>query len=252
VLRRAWAPPPLVEKLKRGGQLQLPTEASAHFGQVLRLKDNERVEVFDGQGRSIVGPLRDIQSPKHAHVIVEDIIYSAPCLPPLWILQAWVKPSKAEEVVQRATEMGASNIIFYRAERTTVKSPYRADRLQKIAIDASRQSGRTWVPQVYDECYSSLQNAYGALEAFSGVTVMASLQGKSPLSQKLRQESTWNQLVDAGLAAFVGPEGGLTPAEEEFARQKGTHLVRLGHSVLRTETAALAALASVQVVLGKM
>jgi len=58
--------------------------------------------------------------------------------------------------------------------------------------------------------------------------------------------------VDAGLATFIGPEGGFTKAEEELALQRGTHLVRLGTNVLRTETAALAVLASVQVVLGKM
>ena len=72
-LRRAFVEAEAVKSARVGGQVLLSSEASAHFGRVLRLRDGALVELFDGSGGSIFGSVHDLASPKHAHVRISEI-----------------------------------------------------------------------------------------------------------------------------------------------------------------------------------
>ena len=159
-----------------------------------------------------------------------------------------MKPSKAEEVVQRATELGASRFLFFQASRTSAKSEFRPDRLQKIAVDASRQSGRVYVPQVDTILYSSLLSVRQKQE-WKGLAVLASPRAPLTLSRHLQEHS---EALKQGLVVLIGPEGGFTTEEEEQVAPSWAQIVQVGPNTLRTETASLALLAVAQSVLGKM
>jgi len=156
------------------------------------------------------------------------------------LVQCTGKGDKVDEVVRAATALGAGSIVLATSERSVarpVASSERSARLQAIALDAARQSGR------------------GDLPALRGplplLTLLAEL-GASP-ALKLCLEPTAEQTLGQALAGragrdlvlLVGPEGGYSDGEREAARAAGFSLVRLGSLVLRTELAGTAALGAV-------
>ena len=171
--------------LEVGGFVRLHEEAGNHFIKVLRLKEQHPIELFDGNGLSVHGILQEASSPKHVFASITSITFVylfllemeviglicldffffnfffrhyPPSLPPLLIAQGWIKSSKAEEVVQRSTELGSSQILFWKSIRTSCKSSPRFDRLQGISNDASRQSGRVYTPTITPTFFSNIES----------------------------------------------------------------------------------------------
>ncbi|MBI1948478.1 MAG: 16S rRNA (uracil(1498)-N(3))-methyltransferase [Deltaproteobacteria bacterium] len=240
-LRRAWVEPAVLEGA--AGTLVLPAAAAHRLLRVLRLPDGELVELFDGTGRVARGTL---QAPGQ---LVDVTVHAADdALPPLVVVQAVTRADKLELVVQKGTELGASSFVLFDAERGQVQLKDRADkrveRLVRVAADAARQAGRARVPAVAPP--ERLAAVAERVSAFPGLSVIGVIGAERALSEVLAADAR----VARGLMVVVGPEGGLTDAERERLRAAGATEVRLGAFVLRTETAALAALAAAQAALG--
>lgn len=255
-MRRAFVDPSVLAAASTSGaSLTLPADAAHRFFRVLRLPDGEQVELFDGSGRLLRGRLRAPDSLEGVEVHAAD-----DALPPLVVAQALVKTDKLELVVQKGTELGASAFVLFDAERGQVdwqdrdkgkarsegKAERRLERLGRIAGEAARQAGRARVPTVSGP--ESLSALAARVQAFTGVAVVGVPGAEAPLSEVLAADARRGQ----GLLVVVGPEGGLSPAELERLRAAGAIEVRLGAFVLRTETAALAALAAAQAALGHL
>lgn len=250
-LRRAFVDDDRLKAAAVGVIIPLPDPVSHRLQRVLRLQDGAGVELFDDEGRVVRGRLLG----SGLSVDVVDVVDDA--LPPLVVLQAITKADKLELVLQKATELGASRLVLFPARRSQIKlggkggDDDRADkklvRFERIAKDAARQCGRARPPVV--EAVKDGAAAVAVARAVvqgGGVAVAGVVDADQTLSTFL---ASVKGRLPHGVVVVVGPEGGLDPAEQQAFAEAGVTPVRWSRFVLRTETAALAALAIVQAAL---
>lgn len=224
-----------VEPPVLGAEVTLSPEASAQVARVLRLRPGAGVVLFCGDGRECEAVLESVSPSRTTARVVGEAtpVVELPCR--LQVGVAALKGEKLDWVVQKLTELGASQILFIQTERTVVSAGEerwhrRILRYQRIAQEAAEQSGRVRVPQVVEpvRLEALLRSADTAHRFFLDPYAPHSLTvGLRPCP-------------DAVLL-LIGPEGGFTPAEVESARAAGARPVRLGARILRAETAAIAA-----------
>ena len=148
-----------------------------------------------------------------------------------------------ELIVQKATELGVSAIVPLISERTVVKfdsNNSKADRWCEIALEACKQCGNNWLPEILPpQKASSFLNAPGKF----GLKLIASLQPDAkPLKTILSDAPALAGSGVASILLLIGPEGDFTAAELDLARSAGCVPLSLGPLTLRAETAALYAL----------
>ncbi len=232
--------------LAAGRRITLPEVAGHHVARVLRLRAGDALTVFDGRG----GEYRATLARVSRAAVVADVGAHEPAdrESPLVVElgQGICKGDRMDLVVQKATELGVGIIRPIVCERTVVKldvrlDPGRAERRlahwRAIAVHAAQQSGRTRVPEIagIEHPDAWLARSPGAGPAFVlSPDADASLADFAPPA------------AGEPVRLLVGPEGGLSPREIERARAAGWTGLRLGPRVLRTETAALVALAALQ------
>jgi 16S rRNA (uracil1498-N3)-methyltransferase len=228
--------------LAAGAAVDLPANVAHHAAHVLRLRDGDRVVLFNGRGGESTGRLaaRGSQVELTGHAAVER---ESPVA--VTLVQAWIATDKLEWTVEKATELGVARIVLATTRRSVVRLDAarlsrRVERLREIAIAACCQCGRNRVPPIV--AFGDLAAALA--DAGAGATGVA------------LQPDASRSLVDIAaatpgpLAIAVGPEGGFDADEFALLRRAGFELARLGPRVLRTETAGLAALAALQGTVG--
>lgn len=220
-----------------GKQIWLTGEDGRHVSRSLRMRPGEQLTLCDSKGTdclctvmqtegdSVLLKMEQCGSGK-TEPAVEVTIYQ--CLP---------KGDKLETVVQKAVELGAVAIVPVESMRCVVKldrktAEKKTARLQKIALEAAKQSGRGKVPAVESPMplKAALQQAVQA-----GDALFCYEGGGIPLSKLLPE-------TGGSIGVFIGPEGGFDPAEVRLAQETGASAVTLGPRILRTETVALAML----------
>lgn len=220
------------------------TEGARHYlRDVLRLAPGDAVELFDGRGAAWEARVE----PGYQGLALGARREAAPGGPAIHLLFALAKGEKCDLVVQKATELGAVRLAPFAAERSVVrldagKGAERAERWRRIAGEAARQCGRSDVPEVAPP--ASLAAALAAVPAGFRLVVLHG-EGGAPLGA-LGLEGA------PGLAAVVGPEGGLTPPELAACEAAGALRATLGPRTLRAETAAIAAVALLQGLVGDL
>ncbi|MDE2311369.1 MAG: 16S rRNA (uracil(1498)-N(3))-methyltransferase, partial [Betaproteobacteria bacterium] len=228
---RFYCTPPL----RFGTIFELPPEAAHHAHRVLRLRVNDPVQVFDGEGNALDARISEIGGKRVVLGMLK------PCAtepqPPLRIMlaQAMCSSEKMDWVVQKATELGAAEIQPVQTQRSVAKlSGERAERRtahwRSVAIAACEQCGRNVLPQVH------------APQEFSAW--LAQMRGTACAKFILQPEGSTalhKQPPPQGSAILlVGPEGGFSEDEAGMAHLAGFAPIRLGKHILRTETAAIA------------
>lgn len=225
----------------------LTGENAAH-AKVLRLKQGEELLVCDGQGRECLCCISDI-SPDMVSLVVKDRRESrTEPKATVRVYMAFPKSDKLEHVIQKATELGAYEIIAFPSARCVSKPDEKSlkkklERWQKIAASAAEQSGRGRVPAV-----RILENYQEALREVADAD-MPILFYENEHSTTLRMALSSRQFHTASL--LTGPEGGLEPREVEMAAELGIRVCTLGSRILRCETAPLCALSAVMYHLGE-
>lgn len=217
-----------------------------HLVRVLRIRAGEPLECLDGEGRRYTGCVLRC-TPRE--VVVQGA-WGAEETPPrlrLTLGQSLIAPERFEWVIEKATELGAARILPMQAARSMARPPAgrtasRLLRWRRIAEAAAAQSGRARLPVI--EPPARLAEALNRLQG--GPVLMFTLGDATiPLESALRR------LRDADQAAvLIGPEGDFTSEEVALAVRAGGVAVRLGSAVLRSETAAVAALAILQHAVG--
>ena len=219
------------------GPVRVVGEAFHHL-RVLRVAAGDRLEVFDGKGRAWEAEVLSVEpdaallhlgAPRTAHRGRH-----------ITLVQALPKADKLELVLQKGTELGAHAFFPAASERSVVRlqgasAEARRVRWQRIVEEAARQCGRSDVPTVHP--VRGLLDAVRALAPTTRVLLLDEEEKVVRLTEAASLDAS------APLALVVGPEGGLSRAEVEALRALGGVCVSLGPLVLRTETAALAALA---------
>ncbi len=221
-------------------------DTAHHLGRVLRAQPGQLYELSDGQHVRL-GRIEKVARDRVEFVLLDDIPSHEPKLEVALLLSV-VKFEAFEWAIEKATELGVSTIIPLAAERSEkallAAATKRAERWNKILVEASQQSRRVRVP--------ALQTVAQPAQAFTGydesaVKIMLSERVNAlPLNQVLPADSRRTQAI-----LGIGPEGGWTDAEFAGAHLGGFREASLGKLILRTETAVVAALSSINYALGE-
>ncbi len=221
-----------------GATFALP-EHIAHHIQVLRLDQGQTITLFDGDGGEYAATLTKIEK-KRVQVEVKTFSQRDVELPyAITLAQALPESSKMDWIIEKAVELGAAGIQPLSAQRCVVKLA--AERAEKkhahwegIIISATEQCGRTRLAQL------------APLNDFHHWIARQDLHQRILLSPHAGQSlSDWaRHHPPQALALLVGPEGGFSQIEERMATAQGTLPLSMGQRVLRTETAGLAAIAT--------
>jgi 16S rRNA (uracil1498-N3)-methyltransferase len=193
---------------------------------VLRLKKGDPVDIFDGQGKLVSGRIKEVM--KKVSIISEESLNfsSTGYTHKIHIAPALIKKDKFEWVVQKCTEIGVGSFFPIISERTE-KMKINKDRLQKIIIEASEQSGKVLIPELHDTI---------ALEDFlkqnqKNLFVLDFCETPIDVSQiKNLDEATF----------LIGPEGGWGESDQVLFEKYNVKKISLGNSILRAETASIA------------
>ena len=221
--------------------LVLTGENAAH-AKVLRLKSGERVVVCDGEGAECLCTITDVSDGQISLVVSERKASSSEAAVKASVYMAFSKGDKFEHVIQKATELGAFEIVAFPSARCVSKPDEKSlkkklERWQKIAASAAEQSGRGVIPKVI------VLNSYtAALERAAGADT-AILFYENEQATTLRMALNAQEYSTVSL--MTGPEGGLEPGEVKQAENAGLRICTLGSRILRCETAPLCALSAV-------
>ncbi|MCX6997194.1 MAG: RsmE family RNA methyltransferase [Kiritimatiellaeota bacterium] len=224
----------------RGATLTPAADELHHLVRVLRVPPGERVEVFDGAGRTGLAELaadgsalRLLQSAHHPRPAVE-----------LHLLQALPREQVMDTIIPKAVELGVTTISMAPAERSVVR--LKADRLpgklmrwRLLALNAARQCGAAWLPIL--AVYPTLADLFQTLTAGPARPDFWIVGSLAADAQPLRAALAAAR-APARIGVLIGPEGDLTPAELAAAQAAGAVPVSFGPLTLRVDTAALFAL----------
>jgi 16S rRNA (uracil1498-N3)-methyltransferase len=237
--------------LAPGALLALPDGPAQHLARVLRAKAGDALVVFNGQGGEFTAEIESLQRNGvtvrvgvHATVERESPLETT-------LLQGIARGEKMDQILQKATELGVTRMVPVLTARSNVRldadaAARKQRHWQGVVVAACEQCGRNRVPTVLAPV-----NLAAALTqvASSQRLLLAPDAGARPLRALLKQAPAQ---APQSIALLVGPEGGLDPVEIALAAQAGFAACRLGPRVLRTESAALAALAALQALAGDM
>lgn len=233
----------LADALQPGQNISLPENVIRHL-QVLRVREGEEITLFNGNGHSY--PTRLLSLAKRqavAEVLSEQTVDNESPLA-ISLIQAVSSGERMDFTLQKSVEMGVTEIFPVTSARSIVKlsgerAEKRQERWQEIVIAACEQCGRNRIPTVHPLLPLSQrlqQLPQSNVRLLMGLHHPTSLKAIQPAPQRI--------------TLMIGPEGGWSPEEEAAAFQTGFQSILLGKRVLRTETAALAAIAAMQTLWG--
>ncbi len=229
--------------LNIGQQIELHEESAHYIRNVLRLKINQRIALFNGQGDEYLCTLTNVTK-KRVSVNIDEVI-DRNVESPLYVALGLgiSRGDRMDWSIQKAVELGANAITPLITERCVIK--FKEDKKQQklqhwknIAQHASEQSGRTLLANL-DEI-TTLQEW---TQHQNGLKIFL-----DPLAEKSLTEL--EEPVNKKIVLLTGPEGGFSPLERDLAIENNFIPIRLGARILRTETASLAALSAIQTLWG--
>jgi 16S rRNA (uracil1498-N3)-methyltransferase len=245
--RRFYAPPDAFNLANQ--TVTLAADEARHLRDVLRLKAGDEVYVFNGMGaefRCAVSNVRRDATELRIEAEVEPAKPESQLQLNLCI--ALLKGEKFDLVVQKATEIGVKQVVPLTTRyadihlRDEADAAKRVSRWQRIALEAAKQSGRAFVPQI------------GSPVSFSSFLDAAHDEGLYVMFSERDGSSLRNltQLAPPSVTALVGSEGGWSDEEIAGARARNFHIVTLGGRILRAETAAITVTALLQHLFGDL
>jgi 16S rRNA (uracil1498-N3)-methyltransferase len=226
------------------GDFDLSQRESHHLRDVLRVCAGEIVEAFDDAGHLARAKVVHVgRNEVRLHIDAADITTATanPDGPAIIIASAVPKAGRADWMVEKLSEFGASAFVPLSTARSVVKpsGEHKPDRWRRIATESAKQSRRDGVMHI-----DALMTVPDALEQASGAgaaTVwMTPDTSARPVAEVLDECAA---AAAARVTIFIGPEGGWAAAEAEEFERRGSIAARFGGTILRTETAAIAAVA---------
>ena len=225
----------------RDSKLTLSGREAHHGLRVLRVRRGEKVGVLDGEGHRYLCEVESL-SRDTIQLRVMERAFVEPLPYRITLMQAIPKGKLFDSIVQKATELGVFCIVPLLTERVVMqldddKSEVKVEHWRTVAIEAIKQCGSPWLPQV--EAPISVSDLVARAEPFE-LSFVASLQAGSRHPREWLQNFQHTQKrKPASFCVWVGPEGDFTPGEIEAAKSVGARPITLGPLVLRSETAAI-------------
>ncbi|WP_438446206.1 16S rRNA (uracil(1498)-N(3))-methyltransferase [Gorillibacterium sp. sgz5001074] len=239
-----------------GDRVRITGDDAHHLVKVMRAEPGEEIICSNGLDREVLARIASVDRNLVEAQVVSELPMDREAGVEVWIAQSLPKGDKLETVIQKCTELGADRFLPFVSERTVVqydekKEGKRLERWRKIAKEAAEQAHRNRIPDIgqpvsWKQLLKLLPEADLSLicyEKESGLSfrpLLAEARSRGPEGRRPR------------ILVLVGPEGGLTEKEVSEAVQAGCHSVSLGRRILRTETAAMAALGCIMYEYGEM
>jgi len=230
----------------KGQTAYIEGDDARHIAKSLHAKPGREFVVSDTKGTDYLCSVRELSS----SLVTLDILSSEPCPNEpgvrIRLYQALPKGERLEFIVQKAVELGATEIIPVLTSRCISRPSHKAmdkkrTRLQRIAYEAAKQCGRGIIPQV-----KPLLEFESAVAEMAGSDLAIMFYEESQASLKELLEKTADHI-----SIMIGSEGGFSPSEVDFAAGQGVHIAGLGRRILRCETAPIAALSAILYHLGE-
>ncbi len=230
---------PIDEKIIEGGRAAITGTDYRHIVKVLRLRQGDALTLFDGNSVEYEGRISHVGSREVMVEIVSSRKVETDSPLRITLLQGLPKGEKMDYIVEKATEIGVHTIVPVVTERSQVRTAYKRNRWERIALEASKQCGRTMPPVI--------ENALNYDEALkynnhSGLAII--LHAGSQVSLKDFLNNPLQHPKD--IIVLIGPEGGFSENEVLLASEMGFTSLGLGPRTLRTETAGIAFLSIIQ------
>lgn len=231
----------VAERLAAGAELRLAEEAARYLGRVLRLRVGDTVHVFNGDDGEWSATISRFGKNRVTLAVHDIVANTAETSLKIHLVQGISRGERMDFVVQKATELGVVRITPVLTDYGVVKldgerAGKRRLHWQRVAESACEQSGRVSPPQL--DVPLPLNDWLGTARAGDSTDLILVPDAARPLSGI--------EAPAAGLCLLIGPEGGFSERECDDAELAGFEAVALGPRILRTETAAVAALAIAQ------
>lgn len=233
------------DKLTLGATVQLPASAAIHAARVLRMAEGDNAILFNGDGFDYICTLTTVKKSAVSAKVTDRVAIDNESQLNITLLQGISSGDRMDYTIQKAVELGVNQIQPIATERSVVKlNPERAAKRlahwQGVVHAACEQSGRAFVPQVAAPVSLSQWLTKNPQNNASRILL-------NPVGAKRLAALT---KPNGEIQLLIGAEGGLSPNEIDIASMNGFQSIILGPRILRTETAALAAMASMHTVWG--
>jgi 16S rRNA (uracil1498-N3)-methyltransferase len=236
---RFYVPQPRIEN----GMLKIEGSEVRHIRRVLRLREGDRIVIFNGFAKEYEGIIVEEETTSVV-MRIQNVLFPDRESPlEITLAQSLLKGEKMDYLIQKSTELGVKEIVPFFSSRSVPlldksKKLKRYHRWERIAMEASKQSGRGIVPRI-----EPLQDYFEMLQVPSPDTLRLILsekegEGLKEILRTLREKTK--------VFFIVGPEGGLSDKEMDHAKGAGFIVVNLGKRILRSETASLSLLGILQ------
>ncbi|MGL5149609.1 MAG: RsmE family RNA methyltransferase [Clostridium sp.] len=238
-----------------GSEAKIVGEDVKHIYKVLRLKEGEVVTLNNCEGTEYLGKISSITKSEVIISITEELKINNESDIEITLFQGLPKAQKMDLIVQKGTELGMKEFIPVITGRVDIKLKgefKKLDRLNRIALEAAKQSKRTVIPKVlepieFNEALSLMSNMDLVIVPYEN----AENFGVKSLINKLKSEDkNLKEIKRVGI--LIGPEGGFEGAEIDKCKESGAYIVTLGKRILRTETAGFTAASLIQYELGDL
>ena len=225
--------------LSSGSLIELPAAAAQHLGKVLRARSGDELVLFTGDGREFTAVIESIRGSRVTASVGAGRAIDRESPLAVTLVQCIARADRMDVIVQKATELGVVRIVPVMSRRSVVRldaaqAASKAGHWHAIAVSACEQCGRNRLPAI--EAPRQLTRYLGEAPPGGARLVLEPDAGSSRAAVE----------IGAAVEIAIGPEGGFDPEELEAFRLSGFASVALGPRVLRTETAAIAALAWLQ------
>lgn len=239
---RFYCPMPLPD----AGLFELPAAAAHHATRVLRMREGDAAQIFDGEGQARHVRVNSIQG-KHVQVQILGSVAAPPPSPlRITLAQAMTSSDKMDWIVQKAVELGAAEVQPVQTQRSVAKltqerAEKRSEHWHGVVIGACEQCGR-----------NALMQVHMPIELTHWLAAQRNLPASKFILHPEHALALHAQPKPQGdVTLLIGPEGGFTEDELQMARQAGFTPILLGPRILRTETAALAGISALQTLWGE-
>jgi 16S rRNA (uracil1498-N3)-methyltransferase len=246
-------------ELQSGSLVELPRETGAHLAKVLRARSGDEVVLFNGDGREFTGIIEKVQGSRVSASIGAARSKDRESPFQLTLVQCVPRGDRMDFIVQKATELGVVRIVPVLSQRSVVRldesqSVSKQAHWRAVAVSACEQCGRNRVPNV--DTPLPLLNYLGALAAHTMEDDALRLVLEPEREQRTEHGARSIDIASSQSASraqiAIGPEGGFAPEELEAFDLSAFSRLGLGPRVLRTETAAIAAIVVLQARFGDM
>jgi 16S rRNA (uracil1498-N3)-methyltransferase len=235
--------------LTPGSSVDLPPDTASHLAKVLRARIGDELILFNGDGREFTGTIEGVRGSRVSAFVGDGRVVDRESALAITLVQSVPRGDRMDFIVQKATELGVARIVPVLSQRSVVRldaaqADSKAIHWRAVAISACEQCGRNRLPVI--EAVQPLLNYLSRPAPCTGPRLVFEPESALPPLAP----AAMSAVVDAQIA--IGPEGGFASDELEAFRVAGFAQGGLGPRVLRTETAAIAALVWLQTRFGDM